>query len=256
MTHTRYTFGDSNIATERLKRIAVFFNPLAEEFITSHLNRKIELAIDLGCGPGFSTAMIAKTTKAPNVIGIDISENFLDYAKKHFPNFTFIKDNVKAFHLKTKADLIYLRFLLSHLDKVRSLVKSWLNHLNPNGMLIIDELEDIYTDNTVFLKYLSVNEELIYQQGAKLYIGKTLDQELSGLPILFNESRLIPVPDWQAASWFYPNTMSVWEKEEWTKLKLTKIQRTKISEQLFNIFSEKKNISNITWRMKKMIIGV
>ena len=64
----------------------------------------------------------------------------------------------------------------------------------------------------------------------------------------------MPVYDWQAASWFYPNTISIWEKEDYIKNKISEQEHKKISEELCDIMSEKSNISHITWKMKKIII--
>jgi trans-aconitate methyltransferase len=77
----RYTFGTTKKAADRLGNIASFFNPLAGEFITNHINREIETALDLGCGPGFTTDMIYRALKCKKVYGFDNSKEMLEYAK-------------------------------------------------------------------------------------------------------------------------------------------------------------------------------
>ncbi len=250
----RYTFGDTVTADERLKTIASFFNPLAREFILQHIDRKISSVVDLGCGPGYTTKMLAQATNANSVTGIDISDSFLDSARKKFENITFVRHDVRNTILPVKADLIYFRFLLSHLKNVRQLVEGWTLSLNPGGYLVIDELEDIYTENEFFKKYLAINEGLIESQGANLYIGRMLEKELRGLNIYKNVSSLIPVKNSQAAAWFYPNTISVWEEEEWVQTRLNESERKHISEQLYRMSLDKTEKSSITWRMRKMII--
>ncbi len=250
----RYTFGDTITADERLKKIAAFFNPIASEFIAQHIRRNISSAVDLGCGPGYTTNMLAKATGASSVTGIDISDNFLESAGNRFKNYQFIKHDIRRTPLPVKADIIYFRFVLSHLKNIRQLVVGWLGSLHPGGFLIIDELEDIYTDKEVFKTYLSVNDGLIKSQGANLYIGKQLDKELHGLNIFQNVSTLIPVKDHLAASWFYPNTISVWEKEEWVRNKLINSDRKIVSEELNKIVEHPTDTSSITWRMRKIIL--
>ena len=71
----RYTFGDSLSAAERLRRIAAFFDPLAADFIRKHHDAAVFRAADLGCGPGYSTAMLAEATGAPEVVGFDQSKS-------------------------------------------------------------------------------------------------------------------------------------------------------------------------------------
>ena len=250
----RYTFGDTTTADERLRKIADFFNPLASAFISEHIQTAINSALDLGCGPGYTTDMLAKTTKAGTVTGIDISDNFLESAGNRFQNYHFVKYDIRNMPLPVKADIIYFRFLLSHLENIRQLVEGWMSALTRGGYLIIDELEDIYTDSEVFKTYLSVNDGLIKSQGANLYIGKQLDQELNGLNIFQNVSALIPVNDHLAASWFFPNTISVWEKEEWVRNNLNQSDRKKISDELLKISENPSEKSSITWRMRKIIL--
>ncbi len=251
----RYTFGDTITASDRLKRIADFFNPLSGDFISRNTGRKAETAIDLGCGPGFTTAMLAGVTGAKRVTGIDLSDNFLAYARTHHPGLHFIRHNVTLMPLPVKADMIYFRFLLSHLKSVRHLVENWLTSLHPGGCLIIDELEDIYTETQVFIDYLAINNGLINSQGANLFVGKTLSKELQGLEIRCNHSALIPVEDRLAASWFYPNTVSVWQNEEYVASRINDTARIKIADELADLGRGTSGTSSITWRMRRMIIS-
>jgi hypothetical protein len=54
-----YTFGDNKEASHRLRRLAKLYEPetraLLELFFDSGEARTPQLAIDLGCGPGWTT---------------------------------------------------------------------------------------------------------------------------------------------------------------------------------------------------------
>ena len=241
-------------ANERLKKIAEFFNPLASRFILENIHSNVNSALDLGCGPGYTTDMLANSTCANIITGIDFSDKFLDSARRNYPDYKFINHDVRSVPLPVKADIIYFRFLLSHLKDIRLLIEGWLRTLNPGGFLVLDELENIYTDNEVFKKYLSINDGLINSQGANLYVGKILDKELEGMNLFRNVSTLIPVKDFQAASWFFPNTISVWEDQDWVKKALDESERKRISKELLEIIEQKSEKSSITWRMRKIII--
>ena len=250
----RYTFGDTITANERLKTIADFFNPLSAEFIYDNLHIRIHSLLDLGCGPGYTTEMLAKTTNAHTVSGIDISDSFLDFARNRYHDYSFIKHDVRHTPLLVKADLMFSRFLLSHLKNIRHLIDNWLQDLNPGGLLVIDELEAIYTQKEVFCDYLSLNEGLIRSQGADLFIGKVLSQELNGFRIIRNTSSLIPVFDHLAAKWFYPNTISIWESDEWMQSRLDVTERKIISAELLRLSKNISEKSSVTWRMRRMIL--
>jgi trans-aconitate 2-methyltransferase len=251
---TRYTFGDTITAAERLQRIADFFNPLSAEFIRSNSPRKITRAADLGCGPGFSTDMLAKATGAQEITGIDSSEYFLNICRQHYPEYKFIHDDVTQLQLDKKHDLLYCRFLLSHLQNIPEVLCNWMHSLKPGGIICIDELEDILTDVSVFKRYLQINHALIQSQGAKLYIGKYLHEHISGFHIQLNRTDILPVEDSMAAGWFYPNTISIWESEEFIKKTVNRSERKALSDSLLQIHNTQSRSSNITWKMKRFVL--
>src|SRR3712207_3402679 len=52
---TRYTFGDSDLAAARLAVVADAFAESSQRFILNSSPTSSEVAVDLGCGPGFTT---------------------------------------------------------------------------------------------------------------------------------------------------------------------------------------------------------
>ena len=250
----RYTFGHTITAAERLKNIADFFNPLAKDFIQANVSEKITSAVDLGCGPGYTTSMLAEATEANEITGIDISEYFVELAMNQYPQYNFQIGDVTNLSLSLQYDLVYCRFLLSHLTNLSDLLQKWLKILNPGGCIIIDELEDIKTTAPVFKKYLQINEGLINSQGAELYVGRNLDKYLSKCMVLNSESNFIHVDDSVAAGWFYPNTVSIWKSEQFVRDAIQESERMEIAKELFKIHNQSNGISNITWKMKRIVI--
>lgn len=253
-TDMRYTFGHTVNAAERLRRIAEFFNPLAINFIHENLLKNYSRVVDLGCGPGYTTDMLAKATGATGIFGIDISDYFIELGKKKYPDYNFIQGDVTNLDASSKYDMMYCRFLLSHLKDIPMLFKNWITVLNPGGIICIDELEAIFTEIPVFNRYLEINNALIHSQGAELFIGKHLDNYLNGYKIQINQSDIIPVPDSIAAGWFYPNTIGIWKTEEFVQNFAGKDEREAISKELLNIHNKQVKASNITWKMKRIIL--
>ena len=58
-----------------------------------------------------------------------------------------------------------------------------------------------------------------------------------------------------AASWFYPNTVSIWNTEEVVKNKINEYERMKISDELLRISGQRSSRSSITWRMRRIILS-
>jgi trans-aconitate 2-methyltransferase len=251
----RYTFGTSGIAAERLKEIAKVFNPLAREFIEQHTGTGVQTALDLGCGPGFTTHMLKKATGCSQIYGFDLSDDFLGLARKQYPAYNFIRHDVTIVPFPVRAQVMYARFVLSHLKDTTAIVNAWTRELTDGGLLFIEELEDIFTHVGVFKEYLEANRGLVASQGANLFIGKTLGQGRYENTVVYNDCSVFPVLNRQAAAWFYPNTVTVWEKENYIKNNFTPARRKAISAELKSIMESKNKQSAITWRMRRMIMS-
>jgi SAM-dependent methyltransferase len=184
----KYTFGTTESAASRLEEIAQFFNPLARKFIRQYIKVPISSAIDLGCGPGFTTDMLYQATHCPTIYGFDSSANFLKMSSARFKRFSFIKHDVTQVPFPVQAEFMYVRFLLSHLKDVIELVNLWITQLLANGKLIIEELEGVDTEVNVFNEYLRINCGLIASQGALLYVGNVLGDGTYNASVLYNES--------------------------------------------------------------------
>ena len=250
----RYTFGDTPTACERLERIADFFNPLARDFVESHLDREVGCAVDLGCGPGFTTEMLAEATGAMLTCGLDQSDDFIEIAKKRCPAFRFYKHDVTQAGFPVPGDAMYCRFLLSHLRDTDRVVRTWLEELSPGGQLFIDELESVETSHPIFREYLDVNQGLVRSQGAELYVGPTLNRTLRDLPVTANRLTEIPVPNHRAAAWFHPNTATVWETEPYVAGRLSLPERARIRDHLAAMMETPPGPSDITWKMRRMVL--
>jgi trans-aconitate 2-methyltransferase len=250
----KYTFGTGKIAAARLEKISDFFNPFALRLIKEFIDHSVDSALDLGCGPGFTTNMLHHALKCDKVYGLDKSDDFLSIASKRFKDCTFIKHDVTKTPFPVLSDVIYLRFLLSHLKNVAELVNRWIKELRTNGTLFIEEVEDVKTENNIFRKYLEINRGLVGSQGASLFVGSTLAKLVYDARVLCNEVITISVANWQAATWFYPNTITIWEKEKYVRNKLTATERKEISQKLLQIKESKVQTSEITWYMRRIVL--
>jgi SAM-dependent methyltransferase len=72
----RYTYGDSDLAGDRLALVARLFRPTSEAFLRAASPREPDVALDLGCGPGYTTARVHEAAGARRTVGVDRSEAF------------------------------------------------------------------------------------------------------------------------------------------------------------------------------------
>lgn len=77
----RYAFGDDPAAARRLARLAELFGPTSSAFIARAVTDPPRLALDLGCGPGHTTRLLAEATGAAQTVGLDRARAFLDLAR-------------------------------------------------------------------------------------------------------------------------------------------------------------------------------
>jgi len=173
---TRYTYGDSELAGDRLALVARLFRPTSAAFLEAAAPQGVEVAVDLGCGPGHTTALVHETVGARHTFGIDRSEAFALRAGRDTPELAFLAADVAASFLPVaSAGLVYARLLLAHLSQPVAVVERWSTILTIGGRVLVDDLEAIETDDEVFRAYLDdVALAVIRAQGGALLVGPEL----------------------------------------------------------------------------------
>ncbi|HEY8218145.1 MAG TPA: class I SAM-dependent methyltransferase [Acidimicrobiia bacterium] len=171
---TSYAFGDSALAAERLAVVAEVFEETSRRFLERSVTSPPELALDLGCGPGHSTRLVARTTRARRTIGIDASLAFLELAvvDPPPPGVEFVAYDVTAAPLPgAPADLVYSRLLLAHLPDAADQATRWMTQVAPGGVLLVDEVEWIETSHPVLARYEELVVDVVALHGGASYAG-------------------------------------------------------------------------------------
>jgi len=177
MPASRYTYGDTEAAADRLTLVASIFEATSRRFLLDTTRQPPGLAIDLGCGPGLTTRLLHETTKARRTVGLDRSDAFLARARTDAPDgVTFMVHDAREVPSPVgPAELLYCRLLLPHLVDPASVVAGWSTQLTSGGMLLLDELDAVDTTEPAFVNYLDeVARPVVAAQGADLYVGPLL----------------------------------------------------------------------------------
>lgn len=112
-------------------------------FILPHLPKDKQTRIlEIGCGYGRYTSLLVNKLGYKNTIGIDISEEQIDFAKNHYHLTTVLKADALQYLQENsleKYDIVILMDVLEHLELTYSidLLRQINNSLNPGGKLII-----------------------------------------------------------------------------------------------------------------------
>jgi trans-aconitate methyltransferase len=173
-----YLFGDTGLAARRLELVARIYEEPTRDFLLAASATSPALALDLGCGPGWTTHLLARVLGCRRVVGLDSSESFIALAREtETPKVTFRLHDVTVTPLPLKGpDLIFARLLVTHLREPGAVVTRWAAELPPGGRLLIEEPEWIRTGHAVIRKYLSLVEDALRSQSNDLYRGPLLDR--------------------------------------------------------------------------------
>ena len=95
-------------------------------------------AVDLGCGPGNSTELLAERFPDAIVTGVDDSANMLDAARKRLPGTRFELEDIAAWsRAEGKVDVILANAALHWLPDHEILLPALLGRLAPGGALAV-----------------------------------------------------------------------------------------------------------------------
>lgn len=95
--------------------------------------------IDIGCGPGNSTAVLKENFKNAEILGIDSSEDMINKAKSEYDYLDFmlfdVQDDLK--NIGRKFDVVFSNACIQWIPKHRNLIKRLMNLLNAGGVLAV-----------------------------------------------------------------------------------------------------------------------
>lgn len=250
-----YLFGDSSTACHRLRLLAEIFAGSSRSFL-SQAPSGPGLAVDIGCGPGYTTRLVSSTMNPRQTVGMDISKALVAEAKRleEGDETYLVHDaNVVPFPIGP-ADVLYARFLATHLADPAAVIRSWASQLVSGGLLLLDEVDSIVTTNDVLSRYLEVVNSLLIHEGRNLYIGPRL--AALRLPGLLDEKasdvRPLAVQDRQAARTFRLN-LEAWRHRRFVVDTYGGDAIRRLADELEVVAHGSGTTSSIEWRMRQIV---
>ncbi len=180
-----YTFGDSQEASRRLRRLAAVYEPETRDLldaVRSECNGgTLELALDLGCGPGWSTRLIEDTLRPKRIIGLEASEAYVAEARANQPQLEFMQHDILATPFPVgNADFIFCRFLLTHLPSPHAALKTWAHAARSGAILAIHETEALRSAQPCLSRYYEMVAQMQKYYGQELNVGAVLTDAFRG----------------------------------------------------------------------------
>jgi SAM-dependent methyltransferase len=180
-----YTFGDNQEASRRLRRLAEVYEPETRDLLNAVRcecnSTRFELALDLGCGPGWSTRLIELTLSPKRTIGLEASDAYVSEARLNLPQLEFIRHDILTTPFPVgHADFLFCRFLLTHLPSPHLALESWANAAISGATLAIHETQALHSTHPAISRYYEIVAQMQKHYGQELNVGALLDDALSG----------------------------------------------------------------------------
>jgi trans-aconitate 2-methyltransferase len=252
-----YTFGDSDLAGRRLALVAATFARTTRQFLVTRAGPAPAFAIDLGCGPGFTTELIRATVGPARLLGVDVSPAFVAAAAKRLADdrTRLLCADVLDLPLEvTEADLIFARMLLTHLRDPLGAIDVWRGRLSQRGRLLLEEVDSIAAADPHLAGYLDLQREMLAANGQTLDVGPRLDEGLREHPALRSNSVVeLPVPAPVAARMFAMN-FETWRERREVADAHDPAELNSMAAALERIAQGEEEAQPLTWRLRHLVL--
>jgi trans-aconitate 2-methyltransferase len=204
---TAYAFGDTDLARERLALVADTFAGPTRALLGELPGSGYRYVIDMGCGPGFTTACLRDAFPHSFTTGIDSSAAMIAAARARVPDAFFTVGDVTA-ELTLPAHLVYARLLLGHLPDPRAALARWTVPLRVGGLVVCEEPVRYVSDDPLFARYEAAVTAVVAARGATLWAGPVLDDDPPCCRRVVDRVVEHPVAATRAAAMFWRNAVT------------------------------------------------
>lgn len=160
---------------------------------------RIGAAVDLGCGTGELTALLADRYPDATVTGLDSSTAMLDKARSHFPGQIWVEGDIARWRADRPLDLIFSNAALHWLPDHDRLLPRLVDSLAKSGLLAVQMPRNYATPSHALIRAVA---------DLPRFAGRiTLQSEPVARPDVY-DTLLAPLVD----------EIEIWETEYWHRL--------------------------------------
>jgi len=125
--------------------------------------------VDLGCGPGNSTELVAARFPDAEVVGVDTAADMLRAARERLPNVSFIDADIATWRPEAPVDLFFANAVFQWVPDHLDILDDLMDHLAPGGALAVQ-----MPDNLGEPSHLLMEETARSAAFADAFAGKTI----------------------------------------------------------------------------------
>lgn len=253
-----YTFGDSDLAARRLELLGSAFQDTSRNFIAAAAPMEPALAVDLGSGPGHTTVLLRDTLHPALTLAVDFSPAYVEQTTERAGGAGVEAIEADVLNLPERvsdADVIFVRMLLTHLRDPLAAVELWRERLAPDGVLLIEEVESIATEERALARYLDLQREMLAANENLLEIGPGLDQGLRDHPALRRSEVTTFSPGAGVAARMFGMNFSTWRTRPEVTEANDPAELDAIAAGLGRVATAPEDAAPITWQMRQIVLG-
>jgi ubiquinone/menaquinone biosynthesis C-methylase UbiE len=143
----RYVIRGGTEGRERLRLLSEVMGPSTRALLADVRIPAGSVCLDVGCGGGDVTFELARLTgPTGRAVGVDLDETKLDIARREgdqqgLSNITFEARDVAEWEPGELFDVVFARFLLTHLANPGGLVSAMRRHIRPGGVIVVEDID-------------------------------------------------------------------------------------------------------------------
>lgn len=188
----------------RYDRLAELVGGELRAWLLFHLPARGDRAVDLGCGTGVHTALLAE--RYAEVLGVDVSAPMLDFARRRRDrsNVDWRESDLLAVGpADGRFDLVHSAYTLHHVPAFDSALHRMRSLVRPGGQVLlvdlVDERELVPREEFVREAWRTFRDDLIRQRRGPVEAVELLRLQLDRDWLAHQSTdRLRPVQDWDA----------------------------------------------------------
>lgn len=131
--------------------------------------------LDVGCGAGALTALVAAA--GVETLGVDVDPAFIARASESGLAFE-CRSAFDLAGLRRRFDVVYARYLLSHLPDPRAGLEAMIAVARPGGAIVVEDIDfDLHVAQPrppAFIRYLELYRTVVERRGGNPFLGRHL----------------------------------------------------------------------------------
>lgn len=180
----RYAISGGREGKERLKLISEVMLPTTSQLLNTVGLGTGMTCLDVGCGGGHVTLLMASMVGPQGkVVGTDADGEILALAQQdaeaaRLGNVEFRHTDASVCQEEEAHDLVYARFVLTHLSEPEKCLDAMVRACRPQGLIVIEDVD--FTGNfchpycAAYERYTELYQQVVHQRGGDPNIGPRL----------------------------------------------------------------------------------